>query len=136
MHKHLIVLGIAVLLICVGLSGCTEENKNNITETTPYIQFVKEWGSLRVVSTNSTGLNWSHINITISSGNYSVIHFSPAEYMSITLSYGNGTSCPANWGFISTIANQSINFHIFDDDITVTLKWIPTDTIIGEWIFP
>jgi len=28
MNKHLIVLGIAVLLICVGLSGCTNEDNS------------------------------------------------------------------------------------------------------------
>ena len=32
--KHLIVLGIAVLLICVGLSGCEESDKNNDVDVT------------------------------------------------------------------------------------------------------
>ncbi len=136
MNKYLIVSAIAVLLICVGLSGCTEENKNNITETTPDIQLIKEVERLRVVSTNPTGLNWSNINITISSGNYSGIRFSPSMFMSITYSYGNGSSCPAQWGLISALTNDCIYFPVVDEDIAVTLRWIPTDTVIGEWIFP
>lgn len=32
MNRHLIVLGIAVLLICVGLSGCTEETDTYIAK--------------------------------------------------------------------------------------------------------
>jgi len=35
MNKHLIVLGIAVLLICVGLSGCNESNTPYSPISTP-----------------------------------------------------------------------------------------------------
>ncbi len=33
MNKHLIVLGIAVLLICIGFSGCVEQ-KSDVDEPT------------------------------------------------------------------------------------------------------
>ena len=43
MNKHLIVLGIAVLLICVGLSGCTSENNKDTNND--LAKFVGTWES-------------------------------------------------------------------------------------------
>jgi len=38
MNKHLIVSGIVVLLICVGLSGCTEQAAIKQENPTDYIE--------------------------------------------------------------------------------------------------
>jgi len=44
MNKHLIVLGIAVLLICVGLSGCEELNTENDGNTVSQSdRFIGTW---------------------------------------------------------------------------------------------
>ena len=44
MNKHLIILGIVVLLICVGLSGCTEQPNNEDDNTiSEYDRFVGIW---------------------------------------------------------------------------------------------
>lgn len=41
MNKHLVVLGIAVLLICIGLSGCIDENTN--PSSSEESRFVGTW---------------------------------------------------------------------------------------------
>ena len=132
MNKHLITLVMAVLFILVvGLSGCEKsQNKNN--EMTPDIQFNQEFGGLSVEAIFPGGL-WSNMNITISAGNYSDIQLSPALHTSTTYSYGNGTSCPERWGYITP--GNRISFLLFEDNTTVTLRWIPTDAILGEWNF-
>ena len=45
MNKHLIVLGIAVLLICVGLSGCTNEDnsQDGADASNDLAKFVGTW---------------------------------------------------------------------------------------------
>ncbi len=48
MNKHLIVLGMAVLLICVGLSGCTNEDKSQdgTDASNDLAKFVGTWKSI------------------------------------------------------------------------------------------
>ncbi len=46
MNKHLLVSGIAVLLICVGLSGCTEQTNNEDDNTiSEYDSFIGNFNS-------------------------------------------------------------------------------------------
>lgn len=124
MKKQLMIVGIIILLIVVGLIGCIKEN------ILPDIKFEKEGRWLKVISIDRV-VNWSSINITISSGSYSDIQFSPAPHLSATYSYGNSVSCPDNWGNVTQ--GNAIHFLLFSDDINVTLNWIPTNKIIGEW---
>lgn len=128
MKKQLVIVGILSFLVSIGLSGCT----NNILK--PNIQFEKvEEEGLRVISVNGD-VNWSNINITISSGYSSDIYLYPAPQMSYRYSYGNGSSCPDNWGIVKP--ENVIYFFLIKNNITVQLKWIPTNEKIGEWNFP
>jgi len=55
MNKHLIVLGIAVLLICVGLSGCTEFSLDSFnSEVDPVIQRAEPY--INKIETNNIDL--------------------------------------------------------------------------------
>ena len=121
------IFTVVAFFILIGLSGCIEEN------LTPNIQFKKEEGWLRVISVDRE-VNWSDINITISAGKYSDIQFSPAPQMSMTYSYENDTACPDNW--LTVTPGNAIHFLLFNENIAVQLKWIPTNKIIGEWNFP
>jgi hypothetical protein len=127
MKKRLIIIGIIALLVMVGSSGCTEEN------LTPNIQFEKDGRWLRIISVDRE-LSWNDVNITISVGNYSDIQFSPSPVMSMTYSYENGKACPDNWQSITP--GNAIHFLLFNNNITVQLKWISTNKIIGGWNFP
>lgn len=99
--------------------------------TTPSIQFVQPYdGTLEVVSVDQTGLEWSNINITLSDGNYSAIAWGPAGDTSLRLPYGNGDSCPTNWGIIEE--GNVINCR---RNAIITLTWLPTNTVIGSWDF-
>jgi hypothetical protein len=71
------------------------------------------------------------MNITISAGNYSDIQFSPDSSMDATSNYGNGSSCPDYRGTVER--GYAIHFLLFTENITVQLKWIPTNKIIGKW---
>lgn len=104
-----------------------------LSRQSPNIQFEKDGGWLRVISVDRE-VNWSDVNITISAGNYSDIQFSPAPQMSMTYSYENGTTCPDKW--LSITSGNALHFLLFNDNITVRLKWIRTNKIIGEWNFP
>ena len=73
----------------------------------------------------------SVINITITVGNYSDIEFFPSPYSSYLYFYGNGTTCPNDWGLIEK--DNVIFFHPADG--LVTLYWIPTNEIIEHWDF-
>ena len=60
MNKHLLVSGIAVLIICVGLSGCTEQPNNEDDNTiSEYDRFVGTWmyeeiGGIYIFSSDGT----------------------------------------------------------------------------------
>ena len=127
MKKQFMLIGILAILFGVGFSGCTEQ------KIPPNIQIQKEGGWLRVISVDRA-VNWTEMNITISAGNYSDIQFSPAPPMSMTYSYQNGATCPDTWQSITP--GNAIHFLYFSENITVQLKWIPANTIIGEWNFP
>jgi hypothetical protein len=73
------------------------------------------------------------MNITISAGNYSDIQFSPDSSMDATSNYGNGSSCLDYRGNVER--GNAIHFLLFTENITVQLKWIPTNKIIGKWNF-
>lgn len=125
MKKYIALLGfLLLLLIC---SGCIQE------QTTPHIQFQKDGKWLRVLSVDREA-DWSDMNITLSAGNYSFIAMCPAPIMSMTYSYGTGASCPDTWKMITP--GNALHFLCFNENITVHLRWLPTNTIIGEWTFP
>jgi len=54
--------------------------------------------------------------------------------MSMIYSYENGKAYPENWQSITP--GNFLHFLLFNGNITVQLKWIPTNKIIGEWNFP
>ena len=128
MKNKLIVIRITLLFLVVALSVCTTKNILK-----PNIKFEKEGKWFGYISV-SREVNWSDINITISAGNYSDIQFSPAPQMSMTYSYENGTTCPDKW--LSITSGNALHFLLFNNNITVRLKWIRTNKIIGEWNFP
>lgn len=122
-----LVVGLMIFsCIVIGLSFLPQN-------LTPNIQIEKEGGWLRVISVDRE-VKWNDMNITISAGNYSYIQFCPAPLMSMTYSYENGKTCPDNWQSIKP--GNGIHFLLFNEHITVQLKWIPTNNIIGEWNFP
>ena len=125
LKKHLIVSGIVIFLLMVGFSGCTD------TLETPKIEFIQENGWLIVDFVEKTNLTWDNINITISSGNYSNIGFHSRPEISSLIFYGNGTSCPSDWGVIAE--DNGVFFQLIDG--IVTLYWIPTNITLGEWNF-
>lgn len=117
-------------MVVVGLSGCGEI-QNNDKDTTPVIEFSPVNGWLRVISIDQEGLQWSNINISLSSSNYSDIGFHHSNITSYLASYGNGSSCPTSWGII-TSGNE---LYFYNVNAIVTLTWIPTDIILGRWDF-
>ena len=125
MKKHLIASGIVFAILMVGLNGCQE-----IRET-PKIKFIQEEGWLIVNYVEKSNLTWDNINITLSSGNYSDIGFHYSPEISSLKSYGNGTSCPSDWGVIAE--DNGIFFQLIDG--IVTLYWIPTNIPLGKWNF-
>ena len=125
MNKHLIVIGIVLVLLMVGFSGCQD-----ILET-PKIKFIQEDGWLRVSLVEKSNLTWDNINISISSGKYSDIGFHYSSYISSLTPYGNGTSCPSAWGIIAE--DNGIYFQLING--IVTLYWIPTNVPLGKWNF-
>ena len=125
MKKHLIATGTAVLLLVVGYSGCTD------TLETPKIEFIQENGWLIVSLVEKSNLTWNDINISLSSGKYSDIGFHSSIIMSFLKPYGNGTSCPNNWGVIKQ--DNGIYLHLVD--AIVTLYWMPTNVSLGKWNF-
>ena len=60
MNKHLIILGIAVLLICIGLSGCEEIEGN---------QFSGTWKGFVEVEINGGGTLYGVSELTFSGDN-------------------------------------------------------------------
>ena len=76
-------------------------------------------------------LTWDNINITLSAGNYSDIGFHSRPEISALIDYGNGTSCPSDWGVIE----EDNGIFLQPIDGVVTLYWIPTNETIGEWDF-
>jgi hypothetical protein len=134
MKKHLIVIGTAVLLLIVGLSGCTD------TQETPKIEFIQENGWLTVSLVEKSNLTWNDINISLSSGKinislssgkYSYIGFHSSIEISSIKPYGNGTSCPYDWGVIT----QDNGIYLQHVNAIVTLYWIPTNVSLGKWNF-
>jgi len=125
MNKHLIVYGIIIILLVVGFSGCID------TLETPKIEFIQENGWLRVSLVKNSNLSWNDINISLSSGNYSDIGFHYSPEISSLKPYGNGNSCPSDWG--SIVEDNGIFFQLID--AIVTLYWIPTDVSLGKWDF-
>jgi len=123
--KTLTIFGLVFILLIVGLCGCQERGE------TPKITFIQEEGWLIVDFVEKTNLKWNNINITISSGNYSDIGFHSRPEISALIFYGNGTSCPSDWG---VIAEENGIFFQHIDGI-VTLYWIPTNVTLGEWDF-
>jgi hypothetical protein len=123
--KTIPVFGLVFLLLIVGLCGCQEKGE------TSKITFIQEEGWLIVDFVEKSSLSWDNINITISSGNYSDIGFHSRPEISALISYGNGTSCPSDWGLI--VEENGIFFQLIDG--IVTLYWIPTNVTLGEWDF-
>jgi hypothetical protein len=112
------------MLLIVGLSGCTD------TIETPKIEFIQENGWLIISSVEKSNLTWDNINITLSSGKYSDIGFHSSSEISSLKPYGNGTSCPSDWGVIAE--DNGIFFQLIDGN--VILYWIPTNVSLGKWI--
>ena len=125
MKKNLTVIGLVFFLLIVGLCGCQERVE------TPEIKFIQEDGMLIVDFVEKTNLTWDNINITISSGNYSDIGFHSNPVTAYRKFYGNGTSCPSDWGVIAE------DNGIFFQPIVgiVTLYWTPTNETLGKWNF-
>jgi len=123
--KNLPVVGLVFLLLIVGLCGCQERGE------TINIEFIQEEGWLIVDFVEKTNLTWDNINITLSAGNYSDIGFHSRPEISALIDYGNGTSCPSDWGVIEE------DNGIFLQPIGgfVTLYWIPTNVTLGKWDF-
>ena len=125
MKKHLIVIGVILILLVVGLSGCTD------TLETPKIEFTQENGWLIVSSVEKSNLTWNNINISLSSGEYPEIGFHSSSFISSLKPYGNGISCPNDWGVITQ--DNGIFFTLVN--AIVTLYWIPTNVSLGKWNF-
>lgn len=123
--KNLPVVGLVFLLLIIGLCGCQERGK------TPVIKFIQEEGWLIVDFVEKTNLTWDNINITLSSGNYSDIGFHSRSEISALIFYGNGNSCPRDWGVIKE--ENGIFFQSIDG--FVNLYWMPTNESLGQWDF-
>jgi len=110
-------------------------------QTTPNVQFQKNDvdNTLLVSTADPSNLQWKNINITISPTNYDGI---AAEWISISSSYhiysynpaypttytGN---CSSTWGIVT--AGNRISFP--SGASTITMRWIPTNTLMGTWTF-
>ncbi len=60
MKKHLIVIGMTLVLLIIGLSGCTEENNGGNNQANIENKFVGTW--------NTTSTNWFPILIFTNDG--------------------------------------------------------------------
>jgi hypothetical protein len=99
---------------------------------TPNIQFtIPYYRALEVISVDPVGIVWSNINITVLDGNYENIIWLASKMWHGARSYGNGSSCPTNWGMIEV--GNYIRFP--NNNATVIMTWIPTNTVIGIWNF-
>ena len=125
MNKHLIVIGIVLVLLMVGFSGCQD-----IRET-PKIDFFQEEGWLIVSYVEKSNLTWDNINITLSEDKYSDVGFHYSPEISSLIPYGNDSSCPSDWGIIAE--DNGIFFQLIDGK--VTLYWIPTNVPLGRLDF-
>ncbi len=125
MRKSLILVGLLFFSLVYVSCGCTDINK------TPKIEFIEQEGWLRVSYIEKLNLTWDNINITLSSNKYSEIGFHSSSVISALKPYGNGSSCPNDWGVVEV--DNGIMFT--NVDAIVTLYWIPTNTSIGEWDF-
>jgi len=87
MHKYLIILGIAVLLLAVGLSGCTEESEldSDIPKITSHLVSYKVTGSAERVS-----IYYTNYDGTLSHSSYAslpwqtLLAMSSGDYVSIS----------------------------------------------------
>ena len=125
MKINITVVGLVFLLLIVGLCGCQERGE------TSKITFIQEEEWLIVDFVEKTNLTWDNINITISSGNYSDIGFHSRPEISALIFYGNGTSCPIDWGVIAE--DNGIFFQLIYGFVTLFL--ILTNVTLGEWNF-
>ena len=94
MRKNLILTVVLFSSFVFIFNGCIE------TDETPNIEFIKQDGWLRVSIVEKPNLIWSNINITLSSDKYFEIGFHSSSVISALKPYGNGSSCPNDWGTI------------------------------------
>ena len=123
--RKIIAIDIILVFLVVGFSGCQD------IKETPKIRFNQEYGWLIVSFVEKSNLIWTNINISLSSGKYSDIGFHSIPEISSLIPYGNGTSCPSDWGVITK--DNGIFFQRID--AIITLFWIPTNVPLGKWTF-
>lgn len=102
MNKNLIVFGIVAMLICVGLSGCTDVGEESK-------KFIGTWKS-----TGDSG--WTNYTF-LSNGTFYTIY-------SVYMSYVNGTWEIRNGKFVMTLNNgreEIRDYYFSDDGNTLTL---------------
>jgi len=126
--RIMICFALGLLLVVVGLSGCTQ---SPVPAVTPRIDFWKQTGGwLLVNETDPVGLNWSAINISLSNSSYGDIHLYAVQEPYVFDLY-NGSTCPVQWGGIMP-GEQLWVMGIYG---TITLTWLPTGSVLGCWTF-
>ena len=107
MKKHVVIGGLTVILFTLFLSGCTIE--------TPSIQFVKDNSemTLTIAQIDPANVPWFFLKVANSTGTYAVTVFNKALK-----------------GFVK--AGDTL---YFTDPDTYKIRFVPTNTLMGEWTF-
>ena len=124
MNKHLITLGIAVLLICIGLSGCNESNNSYKPDEE---RIIGTW----IISEPYEGSTRTITYIFLPDKTYEVI----GTYKEDTESY-NGTWKILDYELVVTIEGQTqtgnYNFSNNDKTLTITDNMSNTTTVLTK----
>jgi len=81
----------------------------------------------------STAIEWKNINITVSSyGTSSVVHWNWINLTRSSVHY-SGTHAPSEWGNVTI--GDVIQIGVYNQSVSVTIKWIPTDSTIQYYYF-
>ena len=136
--RKIAILLIAILVVSVGLlAGCTENKNDNsnefvdedVKEPTPNITFITDDidSYLQVINSDPGNLAWTNINITYDGPD----GYSDLTFGSSTGTAYSGSTAPVGWGDIT--GGQKIT--VGSTECNVTVLWIPTNTLIGEYSF-
>lgn len=89
--------------------------------------------TLLVTGADPSSANWENINISIISPTSGVHYYTWINLSSIAYSSGGGVHAPSNWGVIT--AGNSIQVGFYGQKVSVSMRWIPTNKLIGTYTF-
>lgn len=108
-------------------------------QTTPTItaQLDDITNQLQITGADPTSAGWSNVNISVSGADPAVEYgWVNLTRVSATAYNMGGTAAPTAWGDITAGDIIECGLYVGDTDgFTVTIRWIPTNKLIGSWDF-